>query len=252
MFHRIFTRPRKRIDRARVDKDLVVYAVGDVHGAADSLRRLHARIAADAAGRRATRRVLVHLGDYVDRGAGAAAVLDRLADIDMPGFEVVNLQGNHDAWFLRFLEDPHAGPDWLANGGEATLLSYGVSPRTDLPGAERMEAIRRKLRERVPHRHRLLLQAAPLYHREGDYLFVHAGVKPRVAVESQSAADLLWIRDEFLACQDDHGYVVVHGHTVVEEPEIHHNRIAVDTGAYATGRLSALVLQGAERSFLTA
>ena len=251
MIRDIFKKRPKPIDRARVRDDTVVYAIGDIHGCADLLRRLHERIAADAGTRRASRRILVHLGDYVDRGAGARDVLDRIADGAPPGFETVNLLGNHDAWFLRFLDDPEAGPEWLANGGQATLLSYGVSPRPELPPDARMEAIRQRLAAQVPPRHSRLLARARLFHRVGDYLFVHAGLKPRVPLDQQTETDLLWIRDEFLDSREDHGYVVVHGQTVVDEAEVHANRIAVDTGAYATGRLSALVLQGDERGFLT-
>jgi serine/threonine protein phosphatase 1 len=239
------------VDRARTDDDLAVYAVGDIHGSAGALDRLHALIAADAENRSARRRVVVHLGDYVDRGPSTREVLDRLAGGGPSAFEVVNLKGNHDAWFLRFLDDPDAGPDWLANGGQATLLSYGVRPRPDLPAAQRMEAIRTELTRRLPRAHRRVLEEARLHHVEGDYLFVHAGVRPRIRLAAQSADDLLWIRDAFLESSEDHGHVVVHGHTVVDRPQIHGNRIAVDTGAYATGRLSAVVLHGSEKRFLT-
>ena len=251
MLSGLFRKRSQPIARARAPEDTVVYAIGDIHGSADLLRRLHERIAADATARRAGRRVLVHLGDYVDRGTGAREVLDRLAAGALPGFEVVNLMGNHDAWFLRFLDDPEAGPDWLASGGQATLLSYGVGPHSELPTAERMDAIRRDLSARVPSDHLRLLERAPLFHREGDYLFVHAGLRPRVPLDSQTEADLLWIREPFLESRDDHGPAVVHGHTVVDAPEVHPNRIAIDTGAYATGRLTALVVQGGERGFLT-
>lgn len=244
------TRPGP-IDRARTSDDVVVYAVGDIHGSARALDRLHALIAEDAVNRSARRRVLVHLGDYVDRGSGARDVLERLANGALSGFEVVNLKGNHDAWLLRFLEDPDAGPDWLANGGQATLLSYGVRPRPDLPTADRMEAIRLDLNRRLPRSHRQFLEDAKLHHIEGDYLFVHAGVRPRVRLEAQSPDDLLWIRDAFLDSTEDHGHVVVHGHTVVDQPQFHSNRIAVDTGAYATGRLSAVILHGEEKRVLT-
>ncbi len=227
-----------------------VYAVGDVHGAAPALARLLDRIREDAGGAAGMRRVLVLLGDYVDRGLESRRVIDLLLDDPAPGFETRFLRGNHDAWLLAFLDDPALGLDWLDAGGQATLLSYGVTAPPGPRTPARMRWLRDELARLLPARHRAFLEALLPYHIEGGYAFVHAGVRAGVSMERQREADLLWIREEFLNASDDHGRVVVHGHTVVGEPEVRPNRIGIDTGAYASGRLTCLVLEGESRRFL--
>ena len=228
-----------------------VYAVGDVHGEATALSRILERVREDAAGADGMRLVLVFLGDYVDRGLESRRVIDLLLDDPAPGFEARFLRGNHDAWLLAFLDDPAAGFGWLDVGGQATLLSYGVrappGPRT----AARMEWLRDEVDRLLPPRHRAFLNALLPYHIEGDYAFAHAGVRAGVPIDQQSEADLLWIRDDFLNASHDHGKIVVHGHTFTAEPDVRANRIGIDTGAYATGRLTCLVLQGTSRRFLS-
>ena len=228
-----------------------VYAVGDVHGEAAALSQLIDRIRKDARDALGMRLVLVLLGDYVDRGLDSRRVIDLLLGDPLPGFETHFLKGNHDAWLLAFLDDPALGFAWLDAGGQATLLSYGASmppgPRTPA----RMAWLRDELSRLLPAEHREFLEALSSCHVEGDYVFVHAGVRPGVPIDQQREADLLWIRDEFLAAPDDHGAVVVHGHTIVGAPEVRANRIGIDTGAYATGRLTCLILEGASRRFLT-
>jgi len=228
-----------------------IYAIGDVHGRLDLLTRLHALIAADAAGAPVQRRVIVHLGDYVDRGPDSRGVIELLMQPPPAGFESVHLLGNHEDYMLQFLEHAEVGPHWGAYGGLATLASYGVRPPSGfMPSVADFETARRALADTIPAAHLDFLRGLKLTHAEGGYLFVHAGVKPGVALADQQAEDLLWIRDEFLDSADDFGACVVHGHTIVETPEQHANRIAIDTGAFATGALTALVLDGAERRFI--
>ena len=227
-----------------------VYAVGDVHGEIGALVRLVAMVREDAAGAPAERRVLVFLGDYVDRGLGSRQVIDFLLDDPAPGFETVFLKGNHDAAVLAFLEDAAVGPDWLGVGGQATLLSYEVPLPPGPRSAAQLEGAREALARALPPEHRVFLEALSLFHVEGGYAFVHAGVRPGVALEDQQEQDLLWIRDGFIDDRSDHGRVVVHGHSVTDRPEILPNRIGIDTGAYATGRLTCLVLEGESRRFL--
>ena len=229
-----------------------VYAVGDVHGELAALTRLVAEIREDAAGAVVERQVLVFLGDYVDRGLDSRGVIDFLLADPAPGFETVFLKGNHDAWLLAFLDDAGAGPGWLDAGGQATLLSYGVALPSGVRGAARFQRLREALALALPAGHRAFLERLELRHVEGDYVFVHAGIRPGVALESQQEQDLLWIRDEFLHDRSKHGKVVVHGHSVTDRPEILRNRIGIDTGAYATGRLTCLVLEGSVRRFLPA
>ncbi len=229
-----------------------VYAVGDIHGRVDLLAELHRRIETDAAERNAERRVLVYLGDYVDRGADSAAVIDLILDQPPRGFEVVTLMGNHERLMLEFLDNVRHGPLWLRNGGDATLQSYGVA--TDAAGyldAKPLLNMQMALIERLPARHLGFLQGLRLKHGEGDYFFAHAGIRPGVPLDEQREEDLIWIRDLFLNSKADHGRVVVHGHTIRPEPEFHPNRIGIDTGAYFTGHLTCLALEGTKRRIIS-
>jgi serine/threonine protein phosphatase 1 len=227
-----------------------LYAVGDIHGREDLLRRLRALIRDDADRRQAPHNVIVYLGDYVDRGEASREVIDLLVNEPLPGFESVHLKGNHEDVMLRFLDDITVAPGWLSFGGMETLASYGVVPPPPYADpAEFLEA-QRGLSERLPRAHLEFLRGLALTHEEGDYLFVHAGLRPGVALAAQRDEDLLWIRDEFLFSDASFGPIVVHGHTIAAEPVVRRNRIGIDTGAYATGRLTALVAEGTEWFFL--
>jgi len=228
--------------------DTRIYAVGDVHGRADLLADLHKRIAKDADGAPESRRVIVYLGDYVDRGPDSAGVIDRLIDSPLEGFEKVFLMGNHEQFLLDFLKDPSIGEHWLSNGGDATLSSYGVG----IPGSEAvdMAVVSEHLKKILPPEHLAFLRDLAVSHREGDYFFAHAGIRPGVPLKKQSEDDLLWIREPFLDVGEAREVVVVHGHTPVQAGEVHDNRIAVDTGAVWSGRLTAVVLHEQEQSFI--
>jgi serine/threonine protein phosphatase 1 len=219
-----------------------VYAVGDVHGCDDKLAAMHRLIAADARARPVPRVTLVHLGDYVDRGPDSAAVLDRLlGHSPLPGAEVVNLLGNHEAMMLDACAADaaeEAMPFWLDNGGAQTLRSYGAA-------AEDPDAW-----DAVPEDHLEMLRQLPLQHRAGDYLFVHAGVRPGIPLERQDPFDLIWIREPFLSFEGDLPQVVVHGHTPASQPAIRAHRIGIDTGACFGGSLTCLVLEGQRLRFL--
>ena len=232
-------------------RNRVVYAIGDVHGCADLLVHLHRAILADAARRGRAEAVAVHLGDYVDRGPASRAVLDRLSGDPLPGLQKVYLCGNHDAWMRDFLTDARAGRGWLVNGGRETLESYGVACWGSDPSLRELRRLRSDLLAAMPERHRRFLDTLRLTWSEGAYLFVHAGLRPGVPLARQQPADLTGIRRPFLTSRDRFdGALVVHGHTVVTSPQVHANRIAIDTGAYATGRLTALVIDGDEIAFL--
>ena len=212
-----------------------LYAIGDIHGRADLLRRMHRLIQDDAAAQPRERHVIVYLGDYIDRGPDSAEVIDLLIESPVPGCQAVHLLGNHEDSMLRFLDDTEVGSGWLYYGGLATLVAYDIDVG-EYPWRNEIEMMRlqSELRRRLPARHRRFLQSLPLNHAEGDYLFVHAGIRPGLPLDRQAREDLLWIRDEFLASPADHGRVIVHGHTISPEPEIQPNRIGIDTGAYAT------------------
>jgi serine/threonine protein phosphatase 1 len=227
-----------------------LYAIGDIHGRADLLAGLTHRIRDDADRREAPRKIVVYLGDYIDRGPHSREVIDRLLGPPPPGFEHVHLRGNHEEFMLRFLGDASVGWPWLANGGRETLQSYGVDPPSAQAGPDALERARAALAECIPAEHLDFLRGLRLLHEEGDFCFVHAGVKPGVALHKQREHDLLWIRDEFLTSHAEFGRVIVHGHSITAVPDERPNRIGIDTGAYMSDRLTCLVLEGTERAFL--
>lgn len=251
MLSRLFGRRREASAPPKAPDGMRLYAIGDIHGRADLLADLHARIVADAA--RAPdglALVAVYLGDYVDRGEASRAVIDMLIDDPLPGFERVHLKGNHEEIMLAFLDDPGSANSWLFNGGDATLFSYGVGFEQAANREERLLRMRDGLEAALPPAHRAFLDSLKLYHAAGDYLFVHAGIRPGRKLEAQEASDLLWIRDDFLYSGDDHGCCVVHGHTINPDPDVRPNRIGIDTGAYYTGKLTCLVLEGAGKRLI--
>lgn len=211
-----------------------IYAIGDIHGCADQLRTLHARIADDLADRPIDNPLLIHIGDYVDRGPDSASVVALLsAGPPIAGLPTINLLGNHEHTMLEALGGERAaGTDWLYQGGRPTLQSYGLDP--DGP---------REAWEAVPVSHRTWMQHLPLWHREGGYLFVHAGIRPGIPLENQSVTDLLRIRQPFLYTDQSFGAVVVHGHTPERRLSVRPNRIGIDTGAVFGGPLTCLVLE---------
>jgi serine/threonine protein phosphatase 1 len=236
---------------ARLPDGLRVYAIGDVHGCDELLAEAHAKIAADLAARPVADHRIIHIGDYGDRGRDTAAVIERLADLTLSDPHVLCLRGNHDDMLLDFLADPDGkGASFLANGGEATLVSYGVRVGLLALFIGDHADLARRLAETMPAHHRAFIAALPLSARFGDFFFCHAGIRPGVPLDRQSPRDLVWIRDEFLFSGVDHGVVVIHGHTPVDEPEVLPNRIDIDTGAVFGGRLTCLVLEGTDYRFL--
>ena len=237
--------------RGRLPPGLRVYAIGDIHGRQDLLTAMLERIQADAASLSPGGRAhVVFLGDYVDRGNHSKSVIETLIDWPLPRFEVTFLRGNHEATMLQFLDDLTAGPGWLTYGGVNTLLSYGVRPPVDVPPRLRMAAVQYQLRESIPTAHVAFLRRLPFYVEIGNYLSVHAGIRPGVPLGQQRYDDLVWIREDFLSSTADHGRVVVHGHTITMEAESLPTRSGVDTGAYATGRLTAAVRENDGRRFI--
>jgi serine/threonine protein phosphatase 1 len=224
--------------------------VGDVHGRLDLLESLLGLIERDAKGRQADQRTLVFLGDYVDRGPDSRGVVERLISDPPQGFATHFLKGNHEAILLDFLEDAWRLDHWLMNGGDATMRSYGVDTERLAHGGAAPEAWREAFAEALPEAHLRFFRDLQLSVSFGDYLFVHAGVRPGVPLAAQSEADLIWIRGPFLSHADPFDKIVVHGHTPEPEPVARQNRIGIDTGAVFTGRLTALRLEAGVREFL--
>jgi serine/threonine protein phosphatase 1 len=233
--------------RARIDIEpmgTVVYAIGDVHGCLAELRAAERRIVADAEELAARRRIILCLGDLVDRGPQSADVIDHLISAPPPGFERLSLCGNHDEAFLDFVDDPHGNMGWLEFGGEQTLESYGI----DLTRLSRhrggLGGLGEITRATVPQAHIDFLRSLPVSVRFGDVLFVHAGIRPGVPLAEQDEDDFMWIREPFVSEPNGLGLTVVHGHTPANEPVFAAGRIGIDTGAFATGRLTVLRVFG--------
>jgi serine/threonine protein phosphatase 1 len=221
----------------------VVYAIGDVHGCLDELLLLERMIAEDAADVGDGERWLVTLGDYVDRGPHAAQVISHLMSVPPEGFRRIVLAGNHEQLLLDFLADPIVNAQWLDFGGLETAQSYGMRNLPDSGSARGARAIARDLASLIPVSHLDFLRGLPISLALPGQYFVHAGVRPGVPIDQQTEEDLLWIRAPFLEQGSDVQVVVVHGHTPTNEPEITPWRIGIDTGAFASGRLTAVRLQ---------
>jgi serine/threonine protein phosphatase 1 len=234
--------------RARVPEGTRIYAIGDIHGRLDLLDEVLARVDTDMARHPASNATSVFLGDYIDRGPDSRHVLERLIGC-CAARPTICLMGNHEAYLRDFLKNPDILSAWRRYGGLDTLLSYGLAPRFESDAEEQRE-LASQLDRILPPGHREFLGSLKQYFVCGDFFFVHAGVRPGISLTEQSEDDLLGIRADFLSCEDHFGKVVVHGHTPVLEPDVRPNRINIDTGAYATGRLTCLVLEGDEIRFI--
>lgn len=226
-----------------------IYAIGDIHGCYDLLRCLISVIVAhwEASEKKPRRVRLLFLGDVIDRGPDSADCLRLIANLGkLPG--VTCLKGNHEDLLLRSIAgDAEAQQIWLRNGGLATLASFEIDPPSS---TEDSFDFGERIKAAIPAEHLEFLQAAPAWLRSGDYFFAHAGVRPGVPLKRQDNFDLFFIRDEFTQSKEWHGALIVHGHSIVEHIEIRENRIAIDTGAYKSGRLSCICLEGANRQVL--
>ncbi len=225
-----------------------IYAIGDIHGRLDLLTQLEGLIVDDAA-TGPQNKTVIYLGDYIDRGPDSGGVIDHLLDHPLAGFKGIRLMGNHEDFLINFLENGEQGSSWIANGGDATLEYYGITAWPYMTDGQ-LKPLRSKLENLVPPRHRDFLAALYVSYKLGDYVFVHAGVRPGVQLADQDETDLMWIREIFLKSNADFGHCVVHGHSIADEPEIRRNRIGIDTGAYRTGRLTCVVLEDDNVRFL--
>lgn len=236
-------RPQKDAEGAQ---DYRAYVVGDIHGRLDLLESLLTKIHSDLKRRPVPKTLLVFVGDLIDRGPSSAQVIERLRAYHRPGIQPIFLLGNHEEVLLRILEgDTSLIESWLQFGGLQCLESYGVDV-TDIDRRSTDDLVE-MIRNAVPASHSEFIRSFVDSCRFGDYLFVHAGIRPGIELERQRQSDLRWIRDPFLLDDTDHGFIVVHGHTIAGKVEERPNRIGIDTGAYRTGILTALVIEGDQR-----
>lgn len=233
--------------RAWAPEDARLYAIGDIHGAASLLEQLLEKIDADAGGLDDAQ--LIFLGDYVDRGPDSKGVINRLIQLGADYPQTVFLKGNHEAVMQDFLNDPDEMLEWLEWGGDETLRSYGVSGALAKSGDD----LAAELARAMPETHFQFLRHLQLTHTAGDYLFVHAGIRPGVPMEEQEEDDLLWIRKPFhnASVDDRPEFTVIHGHHPMKKPLDAGWRIGVDTGACWSGVLTAVVLEDDKRRFLS-
>jgi len=227
---------------AAVPNGVRIYAVGDIHGRSDLLGDVLRRIDADCRQRPVPRPISVFIGDYIDRGPRSRTVLDLLLRCRRNN-EAIFLRGNHETFLPRFLADSRTLDGWRREGGLETLLSYGLKP-TICPDRHEQVALVDRLARAMPAQHLQFLKSLDVTLCCGDFLFVHAGIRPDVPIDRQREEDLLWIREDFLAHEQPFERFVVHGHTPVMRPDLRRNRINIDTGAFATGHLTCVVIEG--------
>lgn len=232
-----------------VGENMRLYAIGDIHGRADLLDELMVLIAQDDRARGIMPPHIVLLGDLMDRGPASRLVIEWVIDVSASGKAMHCLKGNHEELFIRAARgEVGVIPVFRRAGGLQTLASYGIDP-AQLQAMNDAEIVDWMLHH-IPRAHVDFLDALPDSHEVGDYLFVHAGIRPHVPLAAQRSADLRWIRHEFLEHEAPHPRMVVHGHSITDDVDERDNRIGIDTGAFRSGRLSAIGLQGTERWFL--
>lgn len=235
---------RRRIDLGPARPQYPIYVIGDVHGCITELREAEARIAEDIQAAQKIGLVIL-LGDYVDRGPSSRQVIDHLISPSSLGLRRLPLCGNHDDVFSKVLENPELHSEWLRIGGEPTLLSYGIDMQYIMSQPKgRRTQFADLLTESVPPTHRHFLKTLPVSLQVGDLLFVHAGIRPGVPVEEQDEEDMMWIREPFISEGPQLPLLVIHGHTPAPDADLGPNRIGVDTGAYYSGRLTVLKVDG--------
>ena len=228
----------------RLPRGRRIYAISDIHGCLPQLCQLHSAIAEDLVRRPPVSALLLHLGDYIDFGPDSAGVVALLAAGDpVAGLRTINLMGDHERTALQALSgEAAAATDWLHVGGDVALRGWGIS--ADTPRTEWLS--------HFPAEHIAFLEGLAIDHREGDYLFVHAGIRPGIPLDAQVEDDLLGIRQSFLASERDFGVVIVHGHSANPSPTIRANRIGLDTGAGHGGKLTCAVFEDDAIAFIQA
>jgi serine/threonine protein phosphatase 1 len=240
------SKPAPFPEPASMPPGVSVVAIGDIHGRLDLLEPVLERVERRAALLRGARHIVVSLGDLIDRGSDSAGVIERLM-AGVKGCELVVLKGNHEDALLGFLDDKPIGDAWRrVFGADAFLQSYGIASRQNYRVEKEAAKLREDLLAAMPQAHIDFLRELQTSCTIGDYFFVHAGVRPGVTLDEQEERDFVWIRDEFLHSKQRFEKKIVHGHTPVRQADFRRNRINLDTKAYASGRLTAVLFEGTE------
>jgi serine/threonine protein phosphatase 1 len=240
---KLFGKKTIDVNRAQAPDNTIIYAVGDIHGRRDLLEKLHDKILQDSLQSQSQNKIVVYMGDYIDRGRESKKTVDLLIENPLIDFQKIYIKGNHEIAMQSFIDSNGESAAWLIWGGDATLQSYGV-PLRDASGQKLTnEQMAKMLAENIPDSHKEFYSKLKLCYISGDYIFVHAGLKPDVAIDQQKESDMTTIRDEFIFSSADFGKTVVFGHTVFSSPLNINGKIGVDTGAYASGILTAAVLE---------
>ncbi|MEH6548076.1 MAG: metallophosphoesterase [Sneathiella sp.] len=235
---------------ARMPAGEIAFVIGDIHGRNDLLLSVIERIIKQDYVHEYQKRHIVLLGDYVDRGNMSKEVVQTLVDLNLPDFNIVTLDGNHEASMRGFLEEPLKGKRWLHYGGDATLRSYGVDIPLESIATVDLITKSSELEQALPDSHKEFLYGLTHYYSLGDFFFTHAGVNPKRPLADQTERDLLWIRSEFLSNDGLYEKVIVHGHSISAQPEFKNNRIGIDTGAFYSNDLTCLALYGRRKKIL--
>ncbi len=239
MFKSLFGKKKPPVRRCQIPIGERLYAIGDIHGRLDLLDMLLSQIAADNSKRSPARMTLIFLGDLPDRGPDSKGVIERLMEVQESGQACVFLTGNHEELMIRIAEGDRAiAPVFHRAGGRETLISYGVSG--DAYDAWDFDEVTDAAMNVIPEAHVNFLKSFVDWHRVGDYVFIHAGLRPGFAIEDQDPQDLRWIKTDFTKSSADHGAMIIHGHTITDDVDDQPNRIGLDTGAYKSGVLTAM------------
>ena len=249
MFKRLLGSNRNTSITPFCPSGLRIYCIGDVHGREDLLQQVHDNILDDVSDYTG-RKIVIYLGDYIDRGERSKQVIELLLSHPLSDFESIHLRGNHEQSLLDFLIEPDIGQAWFKYGGLQTLVSYGIRYNKIPTSTKDMQELQTELKERLPDSHLEFLKKTLIFHSFGSYYFVHAGVNPRLSLEQQQPDDQLWIREDFIHHTKAYEKIIIHGHTITDEPDFQHNRIGLDTGAYQSGKLSCLVLENDSQRIL--
>ncbi len=242
LFRRLLSANRSIPIKPSCPPGLRIYCIGDIHGRDDLLQQIHDKVASDVSNYNGTK-IVIYLGDYIDRGECSKQVIEILLNNPLPGFDSIYLRGNHEQCLIDFLVESKVGKAWFNYGGLQTLVSYGIRYKKIPTSVKDLQAIQNELKQQLPHRHLEFFDRTQLFCCFGSYYFVHAGVNPRSSLKQQLPEDQLWIREGFIEHAKAFEKVIVHGHTITDEPDFQFNRIGLDTGAYQSGKLTCLVLE---------